>query len=152
MTRGEDSHVLLVEDNHGDVTLVERAFEERDLPGTLHVAKTGDEALDWLFRRGEHADPPRPDLVLLDLNLPATSGHEVLEEIKADPATRWLPVIVMTSSLSPGDLRDAYGQFANACLIKPADPDEFADRLQALTGFWLDAVELPSAADGGGEA
>lgn len=137
--------VLLVEDNGGDVTLVERAFAERDLPGTLHTARTGSDALDWLNQRGEYADAPMPSIVLLDLNLPATSGHDVLREIKSTPKLRRIPVVVLTSSQAAADLEEAYEQHANACLIKPVDPDAFADRLETFTDFWVSTAVLPSS-------
>lgn len=143
-TATEDVDILLVEDNYGDVALVERAFEERELPGTLHAVQTGDEALDWLHRRGEHSSAPRPDLVLLDLNLPATGGHEVLEAAKSAPEIQRIPVTILTSSQSQDDLDEAYEQCANACLIKPVDPDEFADRIQAFVEFWVHTAALPS--------
>lgn len=140
--------ILLVEDNHGDVRLVERAFESRNLPGELHAVQTGDEALDWLHARGEFEDAPRPDLVLLDLNLPATSGISILEEVKADPDLRRLPVVVLTSSLSDADLVAAYERNANACLLKPVDPDEFSDLVATCTEFWASVAALPPAHDG----
>ena len=139
--------ILLVEDNHGDIALVERAFEDRALPGALHAVQTGGEALDWLHQRGEFEDAPRPDLVLLDLNLPATSGHAVLEEVKSESRLRRIPVVVLTSSKSEDDLNEAYDGFANAYLIKPVDPDEFADRIQAFAEFWASTVALPSSPD-----
>ncbi|MFC4439103.1 MULTISPECIES: response regulator [Natrialbaceae] len=140
----DDIDILLVEDNHGDIHLVERAFDTRALTGTLHTVQTGDDALDWLHQRGEFADAPRPDLVLLDLNLPGTSGHTVLEESKSDPDLRRVPVIVLTSSRAEDDLIDAYDTHANACLIKPVDPEEFADRIQAFVEFWVTTATLPS--------
>lgn len=135
--------VLLVEDNHGDVALVERAFETRELPGTVHVVNEGDDALDWVLRRGEFSDAPLPDLVLLDLNLPATDGHEILAAVREDAAAKRIPVIVLTSSLSQADVRTAYEQAANACVVKPVDPDEFADRIESLADFWLRVATLP---------
>lgn len=141
----DDIDILLVEDNHGDVHLVERSFTARELPGTLHAVQTGDEALDWLHRRNDFADAPRPDLVLLDLNLPATSGHTVLEAIKTDPVLKQIPVTILTSSRAEDDLTEAYESYANACLIKPVDPDEFADRIQAFVDFWVSTATLPPA-------
>lgn len=123
----DDIDMLLVEDNHGDVHLIERAFECRELPGTLHAVQTGDEALDWVFQRGDFADTPRLELVLLDLNLPATTGQDVLDEIKSDPQLKQLPVVVLTSSQAEDDLAEAYEAGANACLIKPVDPEKYAD-------------------------
>lgn len=139
-----DMDVLLIEDNHGDVALVERAFEDRDLPGTLTVVQTGDEALDRLRERAASPDASPPDLVLLDLNLPATSGHEVLAEIKSDPQLKRIPVTVLTSSQSDDDLLRAYDRGASACLIKPVDPDEFADRIEAFATFWAETATLLS--------
>lgn len=140
----DEVDILLVEDNGGDVTLIERAFAERDLPGEIHTVRTGSDALDWLNRRGEYADAPMPALVLLDLNLPATSGHDVLAEIKSTPELRRIPVVVLTSSQAEADLADAYEKHANACLIKPVDPDEFADRIETFTDFWVSTAALPS--------
>lgn len=139
--------ILLVEDNDGDVRLVERAFKTRDLPGTLHVVQTGDGALDWLHQRGEFTERPQPDLVLLDLNLPATSGEEILEELQSDSHLQRLPVIVLTSSRSDDDLVMAYEAGANACLRKPVDPVEFADLIQTFVEFWVKATALPPGSD-----
>lgn len=144
----DDIDILLVEDNHGDVHLIERAFETRNLTGTLHATQTGDEALDWLFQRDDFADAPRPDLVLLDLNLPATSGQDILEEIKSDPGLKRIPVIVLTSSQSEDDLIEAYEACANACLRKPVNPEEFADHIQQFAEFWVSTAVLPSNPNG----
>ena len=143
--------ILLVEDNDGDVRLIERAFETRELPGTLHVVQTGNMALDRLFQRGEFMEAPWIDLVLLDLNLPAINGQEVLEEIKSEPSLKRMPVIVLTSSQSTGDLVKAYEAGANACMLKPVDPGEFTDLLQTFTEFWADTVALPPTANDDGE-
>ncbi|MDS0475409.1 response regulator [Natrinema sp. 1APR25-10V2] len=145
-TGTDGADVLLVEDNHGDVHLIETTFEERALPGELHTVQTGDAALDWLYRRGEFADAPVPDLVLLDLNLPAVSGQALLEEVKSDPRLKRTPVVVLTGSDSESDLIAAYEAGANAYLLKPVDPDAFADRLQSITEFWLSTAVLPPAA------
>lgn len=140
--------VLLVEDNKGDVALIERAFEDRALPGTLHAVQTGTEALDWLHRREGFAEAPRPDVVLLDLNLPAMSGHAVLEDVKSDPQLKQMPVIVLTSSRSEDDIRRAYEACANSCLTKPVDPDEYIDLIQTVVNFWASIAELPPLTDG----
>ncbi|MGQ3413644.1 response regulator [Natrinema sp. LN54] len=140
-----DIDILLIEDNDGDVRLIERAFETRELPGTVHVVQTGDTALDWLYQRGEYAEQPLPDLVLLDLNLPATSGQDILAERRSDSRLRQIPVIVLTSSQSDSDFVEAYKNCANACLRKPVDPEEFADLIQTATEFWVSTAVLPPA-------
>lgn len=142
-----DVDILLVEDNDGDVRLVEWAFDTRELPGTLHVVQTGAGALDWLNQRGEYAEKPRPDLVLLDLNLPATSGHDIIDELKSDVRLRQTPVIVLTSSQAQEDVVKAYEKYANACLRKPVEPNEFADLIQTFVEFWVSAAVLPAARD-----
>lgn len=139
--------ILLVEDNHGDVGLIEQAFEKQALPGTLYTVQTGEAALDWLYDRGENSGVPRPDLILLDWNLPTTSGRSVLEQIKSDPDLRRLPVIVLTGSQAETDLADAYDAQANAYLTKPVDPVEFAELMQLIVGFWVYAVVLPPVPD-----
>ena len=146
-----DIDILLVEDNPGDITLIEQAFEDRDIPGIVHTVRTGDEALDWVYQRNEFAEAPRPDLVLLDLNLPGTSGHGILEEIKSDPQLKRLPVIVLTGSNSEKDVTEAYEDHANACLIKPVDPDEFADLVETFAEFWVSSATLPSIPDSVGD-
>lgn len=143
----DDADVLLVEDNLGDVRLIEMAFEQVGCPAAIHSVKTGDEALDWLFRRDVFADAPRPELVLLDLNLPGTSGHAVLEAVKGDDTLRRIPVVVLTSSQSDDDLLRAYGASANACLIKPVDPSEFMALVQTVADFWLTTVTRPPVRD-----
>ena len=135
--------ILLVEDNPGDVRLTQEAFKEGHIDNTLHVATDGTEALSFLFQRGEHADAPRPDIVLLDLNLPRKDGDEVLEELRADPDLRRIPVIVLTSSKAHEDIERSYERSANAYLTKPVDPDEFVDVVRSLERFWLSIVTLP---------
>ena len=146
--RDQPFDILLVEDNPGDSHLFEQVFENKDLPGTIHVVRTGDEALDWLYRRNEYAEAPRPDLVLLDLNLPATSGHEVLRDVKSDDELKRLPVVVLTGSKSDEDLKRAYDAHANACLVKPVDPGEFEDIVECVATFWGSTVAYPRSATG----
>lgn len=145
----DDIEILLVEDNHGDIHLIEQAFEERGLPGKLHSVQTGEEALDRLFRRDGFTEAPRPQLVLLDLNLPATSGQAVLEELKSDSSLKQIPVVILTGSESETDLLKAYEAGANACLLKPVNPDEYADQIQAVVEFWQSVVTLPPVSEGG---
>lgn len=143
-TSGREPTVLLVEDNRGDAALVEHAFEDRDLPGDLRTVETGQDALDWLAGRGEHAGAPRPDLLLLDLNLPGRSGIDVLEAVSDSEPVRRLPVVVLTSSKAPGDLSKAYDAGANACVRKPVDPGTFAERVESVVDFWLETAVLPT--------
>jgi CheY-like chemotaxis protein len=138
-----DIEVLLAEDNHGDIHLIEQTFEDRGLPANLHSVQTGQEALDWLYQREESTEAPRPEIVLLDLNLPATSGQTVLREIKSDPGLKRIPVIILTGSESGTDLIEAYNAGANACMLKPVDPTEFADRVQGIVEFWRSIAVLP---------
>jgi CheY-like chemotaxis protein len=139
--------VLLVEDNDGDVRLIERAIETRDLPARVHPVDTGEAALQWIRREEGFEDAPRPDLVLLDLTLAARTGMEVLDTVKTDARFRRLPVLVLTSSRSESELADAYDHHANACLRKPVDPDEFGDLVEGLTDFWIRTAELPPPYD-----
>jgi CheY-like chemotaxis protein len=140
----EQSDVLLVEDNPGDVRLTKEAFEHGQISITLHVVTDGAEALDFLYQRGDHADTPRPDLVLLDLNLPRKDGDEVLEEVSADADLSQIPVIILTSSDDEEDVARSYELQANAYLTKPVDPDEFVGSVQSFKRFWLSNARLPT--------
>jgi CheY-like chemotaxis protein len=139
----EPASILLVEDNPGDVRLTEEAFSEGNIRNTLHVATDGVEALDFLYQRGEHADAPRPDVILLDLNLPRKNGDEILAEIDDDPDLTSIPVIVLTSSEAEEDVAKSYELQANAYLTKPVDPDEFIETIRSFQTFWLEVVRLP---------
>ena len=139
--------VLLVEDNPGDVRLTEEAFNEGRINNTLHVATTGEEAMEFLHQRGEYADAPHPDIVLLDLNLPRKDGDEVLEEIRADPDLKQLPVIILTSSAAEEDVVRSYELNANAYLTKPVNPAEFMEVVRSFQEFWLSVVRLPPSDD-----
>ncbi|RDI72212.1 response regulator [Halopelagius longus] len=142
--RSDPAEILLVEDNPGDVRLTQEAFKDGRIQNTLHVVTDGVEALDFLYRRGDYEDAPRPDLVLLDLNLPRKNGDAVLEEIRNDDELRRIPVIVLTSSTAHDDIVQSYDLCANAYLTKPVDPDEFISTIQTLERFWLSVVRLPS--------
>jgi CheY-like chemotaxis protein len=141
---GAELEVLLVEDNPGDVRLIERGFEAGRFENVLHVVTDGEAALEFLNRRGEYAGAPRPDVILLDLNLPRKSGHEVLEALNADPDLSRIPVIVITASRNRGDRIEAYSRHTNAYLTKPDDPTEFVDLVRTIESFWLSLVRLPS--------
>jgi CheY-like chemotaxis protein len=143
----EPAQILLVEDNPGDVRLTKEAFKQGRIENDLHVVSDGAEALSFLDGRGEYADTPRPDLILLDLNLPGTDGEEVLAELKADPALRSIPVIVLTSSRAEEDVVRSYELHANAYLTKPVDPDEFIETVRAFEKFWFSVVRLPPEVD-----
>lgn len=136
-------HVLLIEDNPADVGLVEEAFNDGRLLFDLHVAEDGALALQFLHREGRFANAPRPDLILLDLNLPKKDGREVLEEIKEDSELRKIPVIVLTTSDDEADVHRAYGLHANCYLTKPVEVDEFLNKVRSIEDFWLTLVRLP---------
>ncbi|QLG26517.1 response regulator [Halorarum halophilum] len=144
---GDPAEILLVEDNPGDIRLTQEAFEEGEIRNTLRVVTDGVAAMDFLYQRGDHADAPRPDLVLLDLNLPQKSGHEVLSEIKDDPELMRIPVIILTGSEVAEDIVRSYDHTANAYLTKPVDPDEFIDVVRTFKQFWLSIVSLPNHED-----
>jgi len=141
--------ILLVEDNPSDVDLTKRAFEKRNLVNTLVVARDGQEALDYLFGAGAYAgrnvaDPPA--CILLDLKLPKVDGVTVLQTIKSDPRTRMIPVIVLTSSNEPRDLKACYGLGTNSYIRKPVDFDEFVEAISHLGLYWLVLNEPPPVA------
>jgi chemotaxis family two-component system response regulator Rcp1 len=144
MSDGRLINILLVEDNPADVRLTEEALKEAANALTrLHVASDGAEALDFLHRRGEYANAPRPDLMLLDLNLPRIDGRQVLAEVKADPDLLRIPVVVLTTSPSEDDILHAYDQHVNSYIRKPVDLDQFFDVLKAIDEYWLGSVALP---------
>ena len=137
--------ILLVEDNPDDVELTRLAFVEAGEPHRLHVVSDGAEALDYLLARGRHADRDPaglPALVLLDLNLPRLDGHEVLQAIRAEDATRCLPVVVLTTSIEPSDVDRAYAVGANSYLQKPVEFDRFVDVVRHISRYWL-GINLP---------
>jgi CheY-like chemotaxis protein len=135
--------ILLVEDNAGDVRLTQEALKEGKVLNHLSVVRDGEEALDFLHRQGRHADASRPDLILLDLNLPRKNGREVLEEIKKDAELRRIPVVVLTSSSEERDIVKAYDLNANCYITKPVDLDQFIDIVRSIGEFWLTIVKLP---------
>lgn len=137
-------HVLLAEDNPGDVRLTQEGFDASPIDTTVHVVTDGDATLDFVYRRGEYADAPRPDLVVLDLNLPCTNGDDVLADLKADPELRRVPVVVFTSSQARDDLLTAYDHHANACLSKPVDPTEYIEMVSRIGELWFSIVQLPT--------
>ena len=140
---GRAVEVLLVEDNPGDVRLTQEAFKEGRVLVNLTVARDGVEAMDVLAKRGPHVNRARPDLILLDLNLPKKNGREVLVEIKADADLKRIPVIVMTTSKAEQDIHKAYNLNANCYITKPVDLDQFLNVVRSIEDFWLTIVTLP---------
>ncbi|WP_085300654.1 response regulator [Cognaticolwellia mytili] len=140
------AEILLVEDNEGDIELTREAFEEAKFRNNLHIAEDGDIALDYLFKRNEYENAVRPDIILLDLNLPSTDGREVLETIKAEPSLRRIPVIILTSSKADKDVVSSYDLHANCYIVKPVNAVKFMDVVKSVENFWVDIVCLPSKA------
>jgi CheY-like chemotaxis protein len=136
--------VLLVEDDPGDVVLIKEAFEYNKVHNALHVVSDGEEALEFLYRRGRYEAAPRPDLVLLDLNLPRKDGREVLEEVKADRDLRTIPVVVLTTSEAEEDIVRSYDLHANAYVTKPVDFDRFIEVVRLIDDFFVTVVKLPT--------
>ncbi|MET7299718.1 response regulator [Embleya sp. NPDC005575] len=136
--------VLLVEDDPGDVLMTREAFEDNKVRNSLHVVSDGVEAVAFLRREGEYVDAPRPDLILLDLNLPRKDGREVLEEIKADEDLRRIPVVVLTTSEAEEDVLRSYHLHANAYVTKPVDFEQFIHVVRHIDEFFVSVVKLPT--------
>jgi len=136
-------NILLVEDNPGDVRLTEEVLKEGKIKNTLNVVMDGEEALDYLFKRGKHTSAETPDIVLLDLNLPKIDGREVLEEIKKHPELKRIPVIVLTTSDAQADILKMYDNHANCYITKPVDFPQFINVVKSIEDFWLTIVQLP---------
>jgi CheY-like chemotaxis protein len=135
--------VLLVEDSAGDVRLTREAFKDAKVHINLHVASDGAEAMEFLKREGKQANAARPDLILLDLNLPKKDGREVLEEIKGSPALKSIPVVILTTSASEADILRSYRLHANCYITKPVGLDGFLEVVKSIDSFWLSVVKLP---------
>jgi chemotaxis family two-component system response regulator Rcp1 len=135
--------ILLVEDNPGDVRLVQETFREGKVCNNLEITRDGVEAMAFLRHEGQFASAPRPDLILLDLNLPRKNGSEVLAEIKADEKLKRIPVVILTASQAEEDIVKAYDLYANCYLTKPIDLDQFISLVNAIKSFWLSIVKLP---------
>jgi chemotaxis family two-component system response regulator Rcp1 len=140
---GRPIEILLVEDNPGDARLVKEALKDGKVLNELHVVGDGVEALDFLRRKGVYAGAVHPDLILLDLNLPKKSGHEVLAEIKDDPDLKRIPVVVLTVSKAEEDIMITYNLHGNCFITKPIDFDQFVHVVKAIEDFWLTIVKLP---------
>jgi CheY-like chemotaxis protein len=141
--------ILMVEDNPGDARLTQEAFKQGKLHNHIetnfhiNIVKDGTDALEFLYQQGSYQDAPRPDLILLDLNLPRTSGFEVLAAIKPDPNLRCIPVAILTTSEAHKDIIKAYELHANCYITKPIDLEQFLEAVKAIESFWLTTVKLP---------
>ncbi len=138
--------ILLVDDNPGDVRLTAEALKDGEVENRLHTAKDGMEAIAFLRRKGRYTDAPRPDLILLDLNMPRMNGRQVLAEIKEDSALRHIPVVILTGSREMDDIVNTYDLHANCYVTKPIDFEQFTMMVKSITDFWLTIVKLPSEA------
>lgn len=139
--------ILLVEDNPADAELAVIGLKSGDILNDVHVVEDGESAMNFLHRRGEYQNAPKPDIVLLDLNLPGMDGREVLREIKTNDDLKTIPVIVLTTSSAPPDISEAYKNYANSYMTKPVDFDDFHTLLSGLTDYWFNLVHLPSQID-----
>lgn len=145
---GRPVEFLLAEDNPGDVRLTKEALRESKISNNLNVVPDGVEAMAFLRREGKYADAPRPDIILLDLNLPKKDGREVLAEVKADPNLRLIPVVIITSSEAEQDVLKTYELYVNCYVTKPVDLEQFIKVIQSIETFWLTIVTLPSSVTG----
>jgi chemotaxis family two-component system response regulator Rcp1 len=135
--------ILLVEDNPGDARLAKEALKECRIKNNLHLVGDGEKALDFLYKRGEYNSAPRPDLVILDLNLPKISGHQVLEKIKSENSLKKIPVVILSISQSEKDIEKSYNLNANCHVTKPLDLNEFIQVFERIQNFWLNTAKLP---------
>jgi len=135
--------ILLVEDNPGDVRLAQEALKESKVRNQLHIVNDGMAATDFLFKRNDYKDAPRPDLIILDLNLPKKDGREVLAEIKADENLKRIPIVIFTTSKAEEDILKTYNLHANCYITKPLNFDKFMEVIKSIEDFWLTIVKLP---------
>ena len=141
---GRPIEILMVEDNPGDVRLTKEALKDGKVRNSIHVVTDGEEALSYLHKEGKHINSPRPDLILLDLNLPKKDGRDVLKEIKSSETFRRIPVVILTTSKAEEDILKAYDSYANCYITKPVDLDQFINVARKIEDFWLTIVKLPS--------
>lgn len=141
--KGKEIHILLVEDNEGDIVLAKEALKEAKIKNKITVLTDGEQALHYLFRENGYADAPYPDLILLDMNLPKVNGLEILAKIKADPVLKVIPVVMLTTSTSESHVLDAYRNYVNCYINKPIALEEFITVIRIIESFWLNTVKLP---------
>jgi CheY-like chemotaxis protein len=141
--RTDSVNILLVEDNPADAELTRLAMEDVKMINSLHIVRDGVDAMDFLYRRGAFGNAPRPDLILLDLNLPRKDGREVLAEVKADEGLKLIPVVILTSSAAEEDIVKTYKLHANAYISKPVDLEQFIRVVRSIEEFWIAIVRLP---------
>lgn len=142
---GDPIDILLVEDNPGDARLTQEALREGKVYNTLYVVEDGEEAISFLKRTGEYTDCPKPDLILLDLNLPKKNGIEVLREIKKDDELKLIPTVILTTSNAEEDILASYSLYANCYITKPVDLPQFYEVIKSVEDFWFTVVKLPRA-------
>tara|TARA_R110002072_G_scaffold251053_1_gene409867 strand:- start:328 stop:756 length:429 start_codon:yes stop_codon:yes gene_type:complete len=138
----DQAHILLVEDNEGDILLTIDAFEESKIKSKISIARNGQEALDFLYKKQKFENAERPDLILLDINMPIFNGHEVLEKIKKDPNLKKIPVIMLTTSSNQNDIDKAYENHVNSYITKPIEINDFLDAILKIEEFWLQISTL----------
>ena len=136
--------ILLIEDNSGDARLAQEALKESKVKNRLHIVNDGMAATDFLFKRNDYKDAPRPDLIILDLNLPKKDGREVLAEIKTEENLKSIPVVILTTSKAEEDILKTYNLHANCYIMKPLNFDKFIEVVKSIEDFWLTVVKLPN--------
>jgi CheY-like chemotaxis protein len=136
-------NILLVEDNPADARLIKEVFKDTNVNNKIHVAKDGVEAMEFLNKINEYSDAPKPDIILLDLNLPRKDGREVLREVKEDEDLKSIPIVILTTSSAKEDVIKTYRNHANCYITKPVDFDQFLKVINAIEDFWLKIVRLP---------
>ena len=146
---GRPVEILLIEDNPADVRLTQEGLKEAKIATHLHVMMDGKEALDFLFRRGPHAGAVRPDVILLDLNLPGVDGRTILSQVKNDPNLKVIPVVILTSSEAESDIIKSYESYANSFISKPIDFEGFLRVVHSIEDFWFTVVKLPEGGPSG---
>ncbi len=140
---GKPINILIVEDNPGDARLIKEVLNEGKILNDLHIVKDGVEAMEFLHKRGEYAKAPRPDLIILDLNLPKKDGREVLAEVKSDQHLKSIPIVIMTTSNAEEDILKSYNLHANCYITKPLDFHQFVKVVESIENFWFSMVKLP---------